>query len=128
MRKTIVDNLKEYVLKSEDLADKALATMALDIERLSKAQVPVGPMKSQNKNSKGSGQLKSSGRTERIGPLKYRVQYNKEYALFQHEGGDAKRKVRNYTKPGSKKHFLIDPAKSIVANAIRYFKNQFEQL
>lgn len=52
------------------------------------------------------GGLRSKTETKPIGYLKMRVSYNKEYARYQEAGGDGRRKVRNYTTPGTGAHFL----------------------
>lgn len=86
--------------------DRILATMAVDIERLSKTQVP-----------QRTGALQSSGHIERLGFCKYRVFYNKVYALrWEYET------PKNGFKNGRKSHYLGDPAKSITANAKQKIK------
>jgi hypothetical protein len=113
----IIDKSKQFVRANEDAVDRALNRMAIDIERLSKEQVP------HNK-----GPLKSSGSHRRYDRLIYHVFYRKEYALYQHEGGDGKRVVRNYSKPGKKKHYLIDPAKIISEKKTNYMKQEISQI
>jgi hypothetical protein len=94
--------------------DRALNRMVIDVERLSKAQVP------HNK-----GQLKSSGHHERKGFLLYRIVFNKVYALYQEFGGDGKgRVVKKYSKPGKKKFYLRDPGRLIASKAMSYFRNE----
>lgn len=131
----IIDNSKKFMELSEDATDRALNNMAIDIERLSKAQVPVGPTKAMLKKAGKStkrytapGSLKSSGYHRKIGKMKYVVAYNKEYALYQHEGGDGKRVVKNYTRAGKKKHFLIDPAQLIASKAFTYLKREIDKI
>jgi len=109
----IVDKSDDFIKKVGKGLDLAFSAMSADIERLSKMQVPV---------SKGGGHLKASGHTQKLGILKYRVIYNKVYAMYQHEGGDGKRTVRNYTYPGKKKHYLIDPARLTTSKYLQYFK------
>lgn len=121
------DKTDKFILVGFYLADKTLAAMSVDIERLSKQQVPVGPTKKRAKaigssNKNGSGTLKSSLFTKRIGHLKYRLKYNKVYARYQHEGGDGKRVVRNYSYPGKKKKFLEDPGNLIAKKFPLYAK------
>lgn len=117
MKPRIVDKAKTFLGFASEALNLALAKMAVDIERLSKEQVP------HNK-----GQLKASGFGRKVGDLKYIVKYEKVYALYQHEGGDGKRVVQNYSKPGKKKHFLIDPATLIVAKAIEYLKRETDRV
>lgn len=40
------------------------------------------------------------------GKLHWRVSFWKEYARFQEKGGDSKRRVQNYSTPGTGKDFL----------------------
>ena len=94
--------------------DVALGAMGVDILRLSKTQVPV---------SVGGGQLKSSGKIQKLDKFKYEISYNKEYATYQHRGmrADGSRVVKKYTYPSSKKNFVKDPADIILKNAGNYF-------
>ncbi len=113
----IIDNILKFAKVSEEATDRALNEMCIDIERLSKQQVP-----------HDKGQLKASGKIVRLGKMKYKVEYRKEYALFQHEGGDKKRKVKHYSKSGKKKHFLLDPANSVKKNALTYLKAEISKI
>ncbi len=110
---TIINNIRKFAQENANAMDRALNKMAIDIERLSKEQVP---------HSKG--QLKASGRHEKVGYLKYKVSYNKVYARFQEFGGDGKRVVRKYSLPGKKKFYLRDPGRTIAQRVIDYFKEQ----
>lgn len=112
-----IDKSKKFLSAVHDAADRALNVMLIDIERMSKQQVPFR-----------KGQLKASGYHKKAGDLKYKIGYNKEYALFQHEGGDGKRIVRNYSHSGKKKHYLIDPAKTVSKNTASYYKQQLGDL
>lgn len=113
----IDDKSKAFMLKAEQSADLVLNRMAIDIERLSKMQVP-----------KDKGRLQSSGRHKRTGKLKYEVSYNTVYARFQHEGGDGRRTVKNYTTPGTKKEFLRDPGQTVVGRAMSYIKAEMGRI
>lgn len=95
----------EFMKKAERAVDMALSAMAADIIRQSKMQVPVR-----------HGQLKSSGLVRKITNKKYRVEYDKEYALYQHEGmrRDGSHVIRRHTTPGTKIHYLTDPANLVV--------------
>lgn len=108
---TVKNNIKKFMSAAENAADMVLSGMAVDILRLSKQQVPVD-----------KGQLQNSGILEKAGKLKYRIVYNKKYARFQHEGGDDKRRVRRYTYPGKKAHYLSDPADTVKGNQDSYLK------
>lgn len=110
----IVNNLGKWIEGSHKAMDRSLNRMAIDIERLSKTQVP-----------HDKGQLKASGSHERLGFLKYRVKYNKEYAAYQEYGGDGKGKViRRHSKPGKKTFYLKDPGELITSRAIDYIKKE----
>ena len=124
----VENNLPAWIRKSEQGADMVLSTMATDILRLSKEQVPVGRPKATG--GKGGGHLKASGILSRVENLKYRINYNKEYAAYQHRGmrRDGTHVVRNYSYPGSKAKYLSDPAESIwnkrKSYVSRYLKGQ----
>lgn len=114
---TIKDYIIKFVLENANAMDRALNRMAVDIERLSKAQVPLR-----------KGQLRASGHFTRVGLLNYNVSYNMEYARFQEFGGDHKRTVRKYTTPGTKKFYLRDPGEEIAGHALEYFKNEAQSI
>jgi hypothetical protein len=109
----IIDNIMKFVKNNAVAMDRGLNRMAIDIERLSKEQVPVD-----------KGQLRSSGNHSRVGIMKYKVTYNKVYARFQEFGGDDSRTVKNYKYPGKKKGFLRDPGRIIAKQAFSYFKQE----
>jgi hypothetical protein len=113
----IVNNLVKFAKSAIEAQDRALNKMAIDIERLSKEQVP-----------HDKGQLKASGYHKKTGILEYRVGYNKEYARFQEFGGDGKRIVRRYSKPGKKKFYLRDPSKIITERGAEYFINESRRI
>lgn len=109
----IKDNTIQFANAAEKQMDYALARMANDIELIAKVKkVPVS-----------KGHLQSSIRSLRLGKLKFRVEVNKEYARFQEMGGDGKRKVRNYSKPGTGAHFLRDSGKIVSDKSKLYLKN-----
>ena len=110
----IVNKIKEFAKQNADAMDRSLNKMAIDIERLSKEQVPFGE----------TGGLKASGKHQKIGYLNYRVSYNKRYARYQEFGGDGTRKVRRYSLPGKKKFYLRDPGRQITMRIINYFMEQ----
>ena len=114
MPKIRVTNLMPKFVKSNTAAcDRVLGRMAVDIERFSKSMVP-----------HDKGHLLQSGRHRKTGRLKYRVEYNKEYARFQEFGGDSKRKVLKYSKPGKKAHYLSRAGNKIAEKANNYIKNE----
>lgn len=111
----INDRAKQFIIENAAGMDRSLNRMAIDIERLSKQQVP-----------HKKGQLEASGGHRRVSPLHYVVEYNKEYAEYQHRGQrrDGTRVVRKYSKPGKKKEFLSDPGDTIADKAVSYFKQE----
>lgn len=54
------------------------------------------------------GELRRSSDTQQRRLLSHRVSFWIEYARYQEFGGDASRKVRNYTTGGTGKHYLRD--------------------
>lgn len=114
----VVNKITEFARENEAAMDRALNKMSIDIERLSKEQVPFGK----------TGHLKASGRHERYGKLKYKTEFNREYARFQEFGGDEKRKVRRYSMPGKKAHYLRDPGVEVSKKAVEYFKQQVNSI
>lgn len=113
----VINKLLDFVRKNSGAMDVALNRMAVDVERLSKAQVPLK-----------HGQLRSSGSHVKNGPLSYSVSYNKKYARFQEFGGDDKRVVKNYSKPGTKSFYLRDAGKEIAKNALNYIKQEVQSI
>jgi len=109
----VTDKMLAFVRENAVAMDRSLARMAVDIERLSKAQVPLL-----------TGALRASGHFQRKSPLKYQVIYNKVYARFQEFGGDTGRVVKKYTTPGTKKFYLRDAGRTITKNALDYIKSE----
>ena len=110
----MTDNTSSFIKKADEKINLVLSAITTDVYRLSQQQVPV---------SKGGGHLQSSGQII-PGHLKYKIQYNKVYAAYQHRGmrKDGTHVVRNYTYPGKKSHYLTDPADTILRNKESYLK------
>jgi len=106
----VTNNIKRFVAQNASAMDRSLNKMAVDIERLSKEQVPFR-----------NGQLKASGKHLKRGFLKWQVEYDTVYARYQEFGGDARRVIRNYTLPGKKSFYLRDPGDLISRRAVQYF-------
>lgn len=113
----VIDKMVIFVRENANAMDRSLARMAVDIERLSKAQVPLK-----------SGQLRSSGHFVKKSLLKYQVIYNKVYARFQEFGGSAGRVVKNYTSAGTKKFYLRDAGRTITKDALNYVKSEIKKI
>ncbi|MFA5634104.1 MAG: hypothetical protein WC973_03055 [Candidatus Dojkabacteria bacterium] len=111
----MINKIKKFAKKDREATNRAYERMCVDIIRLSKIKVPHGK----------TGILESSGRYRKIKDLQFVVEYGQEgpskaYARYQEYGGDGKRVVRNYTKAGSGKAFLREPADQITRNALHY--------
>lgn len=109
MKVTTVNKIPQFSKLASDASDRALERMSIDIERLSKAQVPYK-----------TGVLKASGSHQKLGYLSYMVEYTAPYALIQEEGIG----MRNYTTPGTKAHYLRDPGELIGSKAVEYFRQE----
>jgi hypothetical protein len=117
----IVDNTLNYLKALEKANDRALNVMAVDVERLAKAQVPFN-----------KGQLKASGAHQKVGK-KWRVIFNKEYAAYQEWGGatdknGVTRIVKKYSRPGKGKFYLRDPVILVQSKGANYFKAQVDKI
>lgn len=119
MRRTrIINNLKKFAKRNREGCSIALEKMAIDTLRLAKIRAP------QKKSF-----LQGSGTYERKGDLSFIVKFgqsgpSKAYARFQEYGGDGKRVVRNYSKPGSGKRYLGGAGDEVPKNALHYIKSQ----
>jgi hypothetical protein len=65
------------------------------------------------------GPLRSNSDAHQIGKLHQRISFWLEYAAYQEFGGDGKRVIRNYTTPGTGKHYLKKSGDE-VATKLRY--------
>lgn len=83
----------------EKMAVRGMVEMADSLLVLSRLEVP-----------HDIGELSKSGSVFNNGIDDIGVAYNKEYATYQHEGGDGKRVIKKYQK-GRKKKYLEDPMK-----------------
>lgn len=84
----------------EQMAIRGMVEMADSLLVLSRLEVP-----------HDIGELSKSGSVFNNGIDDIGVAYNKEYATYQHEGGDGKRVIKHYQK-GRKKKYLEDPMKN----------------
>jgi hypothetical protein len=111
---TIIDRSKAFAKKSATRTDRALFNMAKDIETLAKTKkVPVD-----------KSHLQSKIEHKKMSARHYRVEVDAPYARFQEFGGDNKRRVKNYTKPGTGAHYLRDSGNIIKKAAVHYIKMQ----
>lgn len=96
----ITDNTPAVLSKMQRAIDSGLARAAVDMLSISKDKVPFL-----------TGQLQSSGRTQRLGTYSYEVSYNTAYArrrYFSNISGEIK--------------WFESTARQVGQNASRYFK------
>lgn len=94
---TLIDKSPQFIRENEAVIDREFGIAAIDIERLSKMQVP-----------QETSRLQNTGYHERVGPMKYRLNYNTPYARRWHFETPP-----NGFKNGRKSHYLSDPATTI---------------
>lgn len=111
----IIDKTPQFLRLTNQQLDRAMFSMANDIQNLAKMKAPVK-----------QGHLYSRIIARRKPGLKnaFVVEADMEYARYQEFGGDGKRKVKRYTKPGTGAHYLGNSGKIIAGNAIMYFKKE----
>jgi hypothetical protein len=109
----VINKIDEYDKQLVNAMDRALNRMALDIHRLSNLTVPVK-----------TGALKTWSWNRRIGRLKWRVQYDMEYALVQETAPGGWR----YTKTGSGPHFLGNSLDVISKDKEAYLKREINDI
>jgi hypothetical protein len=95
---------------TDQLKDMVLGHMAQDIEIAAKMRVPVSNTKASGNKRGGGGHLQSSIYHTRSDSGHIRVLINKDYASYQERGArrDGSHVVKNYSTPGTGKHFFID--------------------
>jgi hypothetical protein len=114
MKAKIYDGTDKFTSLASKAISIALGNMAKDIETVAKVKkVPVD-----------KSDLQSNIEHKKVTSKHYRVEVDKAYARFQEYGGDNKRKVRKYTKPGTGAHYLRDSGEIIVRKFPAYFKAQ----
>ena len=102
------DKSEQFMTKTEQSIDRVLGTAAIDIERMSKMQVP-----------HASGRLQTSGHHEKTAPMHYVISYNTPYARrWEYET------PKNGFKEGRKSRYLRDPAEQIGAKLVDRLKQQ----
>lgn len=101
----IIDKMPRFKSSLNDVLNDALREGARDILIDAKTKAPFK-----------KGGLRSDTETKGIGKLKWQVSFFKEYARFQEFGGDSKRKVRNYSTPGTGKAYLKNAGDNVSKN------------
>lgn len=112
----VVDNIKRFYILNTQSMDTMLGRMAKDVQQIAKIRVPYK-----------EGDLQGSIRPNRVAILHHRVDVGGgdiKYAHYQEAGQrkDGSHRVRNYTTPGTGKHFLKDAGERVEKNAINYLK------
>lgn len=107
------DNSEQIKRKALETSDLVLSAVTTDIFRLSQIQVPLK-----------KGTLQSSGIITKPRNLTYRIGYHTPYASYQHRGErlDGSHVVKKYSYPGKKKHYVTDPAQTIMKNIRSYIQ------
>ena len=95
MNPRVVDNLPRFATSVHHVMDDALREASRD--GLIKAK-ELAPFK--------KGGLRGNTEAHKVVPLHWRISFWIEYARFQHEGGDSKRRVRKYSTSGTGKKYL----------------------
>ena len=113
---SLKDKTPEFKAKNFLALDKAIFTMALNIERLSKQQVP---------HDKGT--LQNTGKTTRIGPLQAMISYGEGPPAEAPYARRWEYETANF-KQGRKSRYLRDPAELITRNFEDYFKEAFNSI
>lgn len=96
---TITDNSGRFIDANAQAIDRVLGVAAIDIERLSKMQVP-----------HDTGRLQNTGYHNKLDLMKYRISYNTPYARrweFETPPGGFKQ--------GRKSRYLRDPAELVAS-------------
>lgn len=108
---TITDKSGQWFNGQIGKMNSALGIMANTILKESQAKVP-----------RKSGSLAKNARVV-IGSKKAAVIYPAPYGGYQERGQryDGTHKVRNYTTPGTGKHYLEDTGKKVTERGIRWF-------
>ncbi len=91
----VVNKLPSFARRVANVFDDAMGETAKDILISSRQTAPFQ-----------KGALRRESDIRQLRPLLWRISYWIEYARFQEMGGDARRRVRNYSTSGTGAHFL----------------------
>jgi hypothetical protein len=111
MSVTVVDKMPTFRRNLGPVFDDALKEAARDVLIKAKQRAPFD-----------KGRLRSDSHVKQRSQLSWRITFWAEYARFQEFGGDAKRRVRNYTTPGTGKAFLKRSGDEQAKKLARTFK------
>jgi hypothetical protein len=104
----VVNRLPEFGRVSKNVLSDALDEAAKDVLIDARNRAPFR-----------KGALRRESVMSVVSTHKRRVSFWVEYARFQEFGGDGRRRVRNYTTPGTGAHFLQNAGEKAVANFAR---------
>ena len=114
---TVIDKMPQFKNHAELVFNDALREGARDILINAKTIAPLD-----------KGGLRSDSDVSNPSHLKWRVSFWKEYARFQEFGGDATRKVRNYTTSGTGKAYLKTSGDNIRTKLDGIFKKHAQRV
>lgn len=106
MALSVDDKLPQMSRRIGGVLDDALKELGRDILVKSRTVAPFD-----------KGHLRADSDLKKVKGV-WRITYYKEYARFQEFGGDANRTVRNYSTPGTGKHYLGKTGDEIYTRAI----------
>lgn len=109
----VIDKSAQFIVQNRKQMSVAIDRMSNDILTLAKIRVPFR-----------SGNLQDQGKVEILGQLHHRVRFDEDYAAYQERGmrKDGSHVVRQYTTPGTGKHFLSKAGKDTVLKAVQYIR------
>lgn len=107
----VVDRMPQFKRNAKSVMNDALREASRDILVLSRNKAPYQ-----------KGGLRTDADAKMVKQLHWKVSYYKEYARFQEFGGDSKRRVRNYTTPGTGKKYLSNSGKRVGEKITTLFK------
>jgi hypothetical protein len=107
-RVIVVDRMPIFKSSAYNVLNDALIDGARDVLINAKLRAPYR-----------KGGLRGESDKRQIGRLHQRISFWLEYAAYQEFGGDGKRVIRNYTTPGTGKHYLKKSGDE-VATKLRY--------
>lgn len=105
----VVDKLPSFSRRLSNTMDDALADAASDVLLKARRRAPFL-----------KGGLRRDSMTKKVSNLKRRISFWIEYARFQEFGGDSRRRIRNYTSPGTGAHYLRDSGHEVAKRMVFY--------
>lgn len=123
----VKDRFPQFSRNVQSMADRALGELSADILIKARRRTPFSGTKAARAkvgrtDSGTGGHLRMDSYPERMGPMKWQVVYNKEYAAAQEAGTDGKVTYRRYTTPGTGKSYLKTSGDEVYIKAINIIK------